>query len=82
MAEQLGFQQILGQRGAVHGNERRVSARPRQVQRASRNFFSGTGLARNQDGSATRANQPDQLNHFADIAALSDQQVLPIGGNG
>ena len=51
------------------------------MQGASRNLFSGAGLARNQNGSATRAHQADEMNHLADLAAFSDQQALPSGGN-
>src|SRR6185437_17060324 len=48
VAEQLGFDELLGQRRAVDGDERLVGARPVEMQRACDQLLAGAGLAEDQ----------------------------------
>ncbi|MCI0546487.1 MAG: hypothetical protein L0027_04310 [Candidatus Rokubacteria bacterium] len=50
VAEQLGLEQGLGDRGAVHGNEGAVGARTRAVNDARHQPLARAGLAEDQDG--------------------------------
>ena len=49
VAEQLGLDQLLRHRRAVHGDKRPLAARAAIVNRARDQFFAGAGLAENAD---------------------------------
>ncbi len=64
MAEQLAFDQLFRECGAVDRDERFVGAEAGSLDRSSDEFLTGAALALNQDGLVSRAdalNQPKQL---------------------
>lgn len=63
VAEQLGLDQRIGQRGAVDGDERAVGARRRLVQRAGEPFLAGARLAEDQQRQVAAADLRDPVEH-------------------
>jgi flagellar biosynthesis anti-sigma factor FlgM len=79
VSEQFGFEQVVGQRAAVHGNQGSVPSRPGQVQRGGGQFLAGAGFARDQDRGTAAAHHIDQVGDPADGRAPSDEEAFPVG---
>ena len=89
VAEQLGFQQGLGNRRAVDVDERGVAPRARPVDRAGEQALAGSRLPLDEEGRrAGRVRQagqqaPERLAHGHHPRTLADQpQLLPDTGKG
>ena len=68
VAEQLGLEQLLGNRAAVDGDERRLGARAGAVDGARQHFLAGAALAADQHagvGGGDHAGFVHQLGHAA-----------------
>jgi hypothetical protein len=61
VAKQFGLQQLLGQRGAVDGDERFVAAQALLVDGAGDQFLAGAALALDEDGHIARGDFFDEL---------------------
>src|ERR1039457_5837883 len=61
MAEQRGFQQVGGQRAAVHGHEQALRARRIGVDGFGNQLLARAGFAGDQDGGAAAGHLPHQL---------------------
>ena len=72
VTEELAFEQRLGNRGTVDGNETFIAARRERVQRPRQQLFAGAAFAQQQDGCAGASD-------FLDNA--TDSQHLRIAGN-
>ncbi len=77
VAEQLGLQQVLGQRAAVDGHQRPPRARPRQVHRSGHHLLSRAGFTADEDRAAAGPHQPDDVHHVAHRPAFAHQQAPP-----
>ena len=76
--EQLRFEQRLGQRAAVDGDEALVAPRAVVVNGAGHQLLAGAGLAADQDRARRRGDRAEQLEQLAHHAALSDQPFEPV----
>ena len=72
MAEQLRFEQVLGNRAAVERDEALVAARARLVNGARHHFLPGAGLAGDEHGRAARRHRLDHLRERAHRRAAAD----------
>ena len=75
MAEQLAFQQLLGDGGAVDGHEGMAGAEAVGVDSAGDHFLTRAGLARDQYRRVAIGEQADRLLHGAHPGAGTDQCV-------
>ncbi len=81
MAEQLAFQQRLGDGGAVDRQERLVGAAAVLVQGAGDQFLAGAALAEDQHVDILRRDAADRLAHLLhDRAAADDPVALVLRG--
>src|SRR5215472_1934401 len=62
MAEELVLDEVLGERTAVDGDERKAPSAAKEMNRAGAEFLAGAGFARDQDGRLA-ACQPGNLPH-------------------
>src|SRR5690606_12585375 len=79
MAEQLGFEQILAEGGAVDGEERFVAAIGRLVDRPGDEFLAGAALAADEDRGAGAGDALDLLADAAHRLAAADQRTRRVG---
>ncbi len=77
VAEQLGFQQVLGKGAAINRDHRLAGPGTGQVKRASCHFLARARFAANQHRAAATADQPDGLNHRLHRTAFPHQQAAP-----
>jgi hypothetical protein len=82
VSEQFGFQQVIGECGAIDGYERGVAARSGEMQGGCRQFLTRPGLARDEDGRATAADHSDDVDNLTNGRTSADQEILPIGWAG
>jgi hypothetical protein len=66
MAEELGLYQGIADRSAAHGQERPVGSMAARVQQARDQLFSGTGLARDEDGGVGRCDAVEEVQRRLD----------------
>ena len=76
VSEELAFEQRLGQRGAVDGDERFVSAVRVRMDGAGNQFLPRAALACNQHGRIGRRHFRDELIDLAHLFGLADHAVL------
>src|SRR6185503_19108424 len=79
MAEQFRFQQVLGNGGAVHGNEGLVGALRLAVDIAGENFLTRAAFAGDQDGGFAAGNLVGQAEHRRHGFVFIDQLVGFVG---
>ena len=72
MPEQSGFQQIGGQRTAVHGDKRMIHARRIGMNRLGDQFLARAGFAGDQNGRTARRHLHHQIEHAQHAVALAD----------
>jgi hypothetical protein len=72
VAEQLVLDERLGERAAVHGEERVSAPRARVVEGARDEVLPGPGLPLDDDGHVVGGDLPDRLQHLHELARLSD----------
>ena len=77
VAEQFGFEQILGNGAAVDGDQRPAGAARRHVNGARGQFLARTCLAGHQHCAAPRANQTNHLGDVAHCLAVAHQIFAP-----
>src|SRR5229473_337957 len=70
--EELGLDQLLGNGGAIHFDERLSAAQARGVQRAGHQFFSRSAFSVNQDASVGGSGERDLL------AQSPDRHAVPV----
>jgi hypothetical protein len=73
VAEELVFEQLVGDRRAVDGQERGVGVVPRRVQGAGDQLLAGAGLPQDQDVGPGRPDLADQGLHRLHRRALADE---------
>ncbi len=73
VAEEFGFEQMIGKRGAIHGNHSGSGPAAGHMQRARGHFLAGAGFAGDQNGGAPVADQFDDLDYLTHGAAGADQ---------
>src|SRR5439155_11166106 len=73
VSEQLAFQQILVDRGAVEGDERFALSRTVAVERPGHEFLAGPRLAEDQDRVAAIGELRYQLVNLEHLLAVADQ---------
>ena len=73
MAEELGFEQRLGNRRAVDGDKRRVGARAQRVQRAGEELLAGPALALEEHRRVRRRRPLQAREHFPQRQVVADQ---------
>ncbi len=66
VSEQLGFEQIGGDRTAVDGHERPAATRAQVVNGASADFLAGAGFPEHEHGRVVARNLPDQRDDVPD----------------
>jgi len=71
MAEERGFQQIGGQRAAVHGHEHAVCARRIGMDGFGDQFLARASFARDQDGGTAGGHLPHQVQQAQHAVALA-----------
>ncbi len=77
VAEQLGFEQVLGDRGAIDRDERRARAVRFRVHEARQHLLAGAGLAGDQHRGIARRDllrEPDHLRHR--VVAIDEVAVI------
>ena len=72
VAEQFRFEQILGDRGGVDGDERLVGARAVAVQGTRHQFLAGAGFAVDQHGGVGLREAADGAEHFLHRRRLAE----------
>ena len=77
VAEEFGFEQMIGKSGAVDRNHPGRRPVARHVQRARGYFLAGAGFAGDQNGGAAVADQFDDFDYFTHRRAGADQQIAP-----
>ena len=75
VTEQLGLEQRIGQRGAVHGNEHLGGPRALGVDRPGDQLLPGPGLSLDQDVGLGPGGLPDEVEHRRHGRALADDLV-------
>src|SRR5581483_9690578 len=75
--EQLGLEQIVGERAAIHGDKRVIAPGTRRMKRARGDFLSRSGLAPDQNRASPGPDQPDGLYYSGHRQALTDQERAP-----
>ena len=78
MAEQLGLDQGLGQRGAVHRHQRAGPARRQMVQALGDQLLAGAALADHQDRPVERRGAARPLDRVEEGQALPDELIGPL----
>ena len=73
VAEQLGFEQMIGKSRAVDGDHSGPRAAARRMQRAGRHFLAGAGLAGDQNRGAAVRDQLNNFDHFTHRRAGANQ---------
>ena len=79
-AEQLAFEHLGGQRGAVERDERRLPPRAELVDRSRHQALARPRLADNQDGDRRRGGRGDLIEQATMRGAEADQGVEPVAG--
>jgi hypothetical protein len=77
VAEELGFHQLGGNRGAIQGNERRIVTRTLLVQRAGDQLLARAGFAANAHARLACGHLLDLRHHLAHHRAGPDNLVTP-----
>ena len=80
VAEQLGLDQIVGQRRAVERAERPIAAWAPPMKRARHQLLAAAALSLNQHGEGRRGCALDRLTHLRHRAADSNQLAGGLGG--
>jgi hypothetical protein len=75
MAEELGFDQIVRQRGAIHCDEWTVAAATPLVDRTSNDLFAGAALAFDQDRHLGCGDLPNELVDLLHGRAFAGENV-------
>ncbi len=75
VAEQLAFQDVLAQRGAVQGDERLVLARAVLMDRLRDQFLAGAGLALDQHAGVGRGDPLQAVDHLVHLRAGADHPL-------
>src|ERR1022692_221896 len=91
MAEQRGFQQVGGQRAAVHGHEQALRARRIGVDGFSDQLLARAGFAGDQDGGAAAGHLPHQVEQASPVSRndhtivgsryVEWRIIVPVGNN-
>jgi hypothetical protein len=82
VAEELGFEQLVGQRGAVHGAEPPGAARAARVDRARDELLAAAALPFDEDRIRRERRAPDGVAHAIGGGAASEQIVgIAMGGS-
>ena len=81
VAEQLGLEQGLGNRGAVDGDKRSVGARTERVQRAREQLLAGAALAFDQHGRVGRRRAVQRQRDLLQLRIFADdlRRAAPRG---
>jgi len=79
MPEEFAFDEIFGERAAVHGEKRLVGAKALLVHGAGHEFLPATCFAANQHGAFGGRDFRDQLTDMFDPRVRSDQVASPFG---
>src|SRR5207342_277330 len=75
VAEQFVLDQIVGQGAAIHGNERPISTRAREVNGPRTELFPGAGLAGNQRRTAAACDERN-LSYHVNKRGRATHQLL------
>ena len=78
MAEQLGFEQVLGDGGTVHGDEGRPGAAAVLVEKARHHLLAGAALAGDQDAGVGRCELAGQRQHVEHARVLGDELTAAL----
>ena len=78
VAEQLGFDQIFGQRRAVHDDQRPRPARRQMVKPLGDQLLAGPALADDQHGPVERRGAARALDRVEERQALTDELIRPL----
>jgi hypothetical protein len=74
VAEQLRFEQVFGNRGAVDGDERSVVARAERVQRPREQLLAGAALALEQHRRVGGRRAVQRLRHLLQLGVVPDDE--------
>ena len=78
VAEELGFEQMIGQRGAVDGHHAGRRPAARNMQRARGHFLAGAGFAGDENRGTAVGDQIDDFHYLAHRAAGANQQIARV----
>ena len=78
VAEEFGFEQVLGQRRAVDGHEGLVLPRGIEMQRAGDEFLAGAALALDQDGAVGIGDLGDEVVDLLHLRARADDVLEAV----
>ena len=78
VAEQLALDQLLGQRGAVHRDQRRLRARSSPMQLARDQFLARAALPDDQHAARNRRDARDRITERPHRRAVADERRLAI----
>lgn len=76
VAEELRFEELLGQRGAVERDKRTLCARRPTTHKSCGHLFSGTGFAEQQHGRLGCSDLRRLLQHLAPFGGLADDATV------
>ena len=81
VTEQLAFDQLFGQRRAVHGNQRRLRARPQSMQLARDEFLPRAALSDDQDPARNGRDTGDRLaqRRMGALSPMSERLTVDPG---
>ena len=81
VAEQLVFEQVVGNGAAVHGNERAALAFAQQMRHAGAQFLAGPGFASEENGRVIRTEERDPFDDAEKSGIAADKLFEPdLGG--
>src|SRR5918994_4669112 len=75
MTEELGFEQLLGNGGAVDRGKAALAARAHAVDGTGNDLLAGTALAGNEHGRVVTGHTGGELDHIAHRPALGNHQI-------
>jgi hypothetical protein len=80
VSKELGFEQLLGQRGAIQRHERPVPARRRRMDEPRDDFLAGAGFSGNEHGGIGCGDLRRVTQHPAPFDRLADGSKVAICG--